>query len=150
MSVPDKVMKLKDGKILYDDLRERVGNLNGALKNKQNAPATAGSAGQVLGLDSNLVPVWVNQSGGGGGEMTDEEKLLQSELPGTSQTVVFSNNKPASITHTANNVAVRTDTFVWGTGTVTETRTLANGKHITITTDLTTMASTISAVTEVA
>lgn len=30
-------------------------------------PATAGTAGQVLGLDSNLAPVWINQQGGGGG-----------------------------------------------------------------------------------
>lgn len=33
MSIPDKVMKLKDGKILYDDLRERVSNLNSAFTN---------------------------------------------------------------------------------------------------------------------
>ena len=38
-----------------------------AVAGKQDAPATTGTAGQVLGLDSNLSPVWVNQSGGGGG-----------------------------------------------------------------------------------
>lgn len=33
-------------------------------------PGTAGTAGQVLGLDSNLEPVWVNQSGSGGGGLS--------------------------------------------------------------------------------
>lgn len=37
------------------------------ISGKQDAPSTAGTAGQVLGLDNSLNPVWVNQSGGGGG-----------------------------------------------------------------------------------
>jgi hypothetical protein len=36
------------------------------LSDKQNAPATAGTAGQVLSLDSQLQPVWADQTGGGG------------------------------------------------------------------------------------
>lgn len=80
-----------------------------------------------------------------------EENLLRSEMPGTSTTVTTdSDGNPTSIVHTANSATVRTDTFVWGTGTVTETRTLANGKYITITTNLETLAQTISAVQEVA
>ena len=80
-----------------------------------------------------------------------EENLLRSEMPGTSTMVTMdSNGNPTSIVHTANSETVRTDTFVWGTDTVTETRTLANGKYITITTNLTTLAQTISAVQEVA
>ena len=80
-----------------------------------------------------------------------EEDLLRSEMPGTSTTVTTdSDGNPTSIVHTANSATVRTDTFVWGTGTVTETRTLANGRYITITTNLETLAQTISAVQEVA
>ena len=80
-----------------------------------------------------------------------EEDLLRSEMPGTSTTVTMdSDGNPTSIVHTANNETVRTDSFVWGTGTVVETRTLANGKYITITTNLDTLAQTISAVQEVA
>ena len=80
-----------------------------------------------------------------------EENLLRSEMPGTSTTVTMdSNGNPVSIVHTANSETVRTDSFVWGTGSVVETRTLANGKYITITTDLDTLAQTISAVQEVA
>lgn len=37
------------------------------ISEKQDAPSTAGTAGQVLGLDNSLNPVWVDQSGGGGG-----------------------------------------------------------------------------------
>ena len=36
------------------------------ISGKQDAPQTAGVAGQVLGLDSSLSPVWVTPSGGGG------------------------------------------------------------------------------------
>lgn len=35
------------------------------------APATAGTAGQVLALDSNLDPVWTNGGGGGGADIDD-------------------------------------------------------------------------------
>lgn len=80
-----------------------------------------------------------------------EENLLRSEMPGTSTTVTMdSNGNPVSIVHTANSETVRTDSFVWSTNSVVETRTLASGKYITITTNLETLAQTISAVQEVA
>lgn len=37
------------------------------IDGKQDAPAGAGTAGQVLGLDDDLNPVWLDQTGGGGG-----------------------------------------------------------------------------------
>lgn len=40
-----------------------LSELNRHLSDKQNAPATAGTAGQVLGLDSNLNPTWMDQAG---------------------------------------------------------------------------------------
>lgn len=42
------------------------------INDKQDAPETAGTAGQVLGLNNSLEPVWVNQSGGGGSAETWE------------------------------------------------------------------------------
>ena len=82
---------------------------------------------------------------------TIEENLLRSEMPGTDVAVTFdSNDNPSTITHSKNNVTIRTDVFTWGTDTVTEVRTLATGKKITITTDLVTLAQTISDVEEVA
>jgi len=81
----------------------------------------------------------------------EEEKILQSELLGVSTTVTMdSNGNPTSITYTKDNATVRTDTFVWTTNSVTETRTLANGKYITIVTNLETLAQTISEVQGVA
>ena len=55
------------------------------ISGKQDAPATAGTAGQVLGLNSSLNPVWVNQSDISG---------LQTApvLPGTSGQVLSLDN----------------------------------------------------------
>ena len=75
------------------------------------------------------------------------EKLLQSELIGTTQEVTFDgNDNPTTITHKKNGTTIRTDSFVWGTNTVAETRLLSTGEHITITTNLTTLETTISGV----
>lgn len=41
-----------------------VSDLKDAVDTKLDLPSSAGTAGQVLGLDSNLDPVWVNQSSG--------------------------------------------------------------------------------------
>lgn len=41
-----------------------LSDLLNEIDDKQDAPATAGTAGQVLGLDSNLDPVWTTPSGG--------------------------------------------------------------------------------------
>lgn len=40
------------------------------INGKQDAPETAGTAGQVLGLNAQLEPVWMN-GGGGGSEIDD-------------------------------------------------------------------------------
>lgn len=48
-------------------IEDGVDDLSRQLSDKQDAPSTAGTAGQVLGLDSNLNPVWMDQTGGGGG-----------------------------------------------------------------------------------
>lgn len=82
--------------------------------------------------------------------MSDEEKLFNASIPGTTETVTFSNDKPASVVHTANNSAVRTDTFVWTDTMVTETRTLANGKYVTLATNLETLVTVISEIQEAA
>ena len=58
------------------NLGDNVSNLNRQLSDKQDAPATAGTAGQVLSLDDQLQPVWVNQTGGGLSEAT-KQALLQ-------------------------------------------------------------------------
>lgn len=37
------------------------------IEAKLTAPESSGTAGQVLGLDNDLNPIWIDQSGGGGG-----------------------------------------------------------------------------------
>ena len=81
--------------------------------------------------------------------LTTEEILLRDELPGTTTAVTLNENgNPTSIIHSANGSPVRTDAFVWTEGSVTETRTTSS-KYITITTNLETLAQTISDIGEV-
>jgi hypothetical protein len=58
--------------------------------------------------------------------------MLQEEtIPDTVQTITFdSAGNVSAITHTANNVAVRTDAFTFGTDTITEVRTLSTGESL--------------------
>lgn len=53
-------------------------NLTVELRKKQNRPESDGSAGQVLGLDNDLQPVWITPQGGGG-DVTDV-KIDQSSI----------------------------------------------------------------------
>ena len=77
------------------------------------------------------------------------DKDLFDDIPGTTQTVTFNaNDQPASVVHTSGTDTVRSDVFTWGDGTVTEVRTLANGRHVTYVTNLTTLVTTISEVEE--
>ena len=70
-------------------------------------------------------------------------------IPDTVQSVTYgSDGKPSAIVHARSGVPVRTDTFVWGADTVTETRTLAGGHYITMTTNLTTLVTTVSDIQE--
>lgn len=57
----EKLNHIEDG---IDDVNRQLNDLD---SDKQDAPATAGTAGQVLSLDSQLNPVWADQTGGGGG-----------------------------------------------------------------------------------
>lgn len=59
-------------------LVDAINEVNGAVDDKVDMP-TGGTAGQVLGLDSNLDPAWINQSGGGGSGNVD---AMDSEATG--------------------------------------------------------------------
>lgn len=75
-----------------------------------------------------------------------EDLMLQEEtIPDTVQTITFdSAGNVSAITHTANNVAVRTDAFTFGTDTITEVRTLSTGESLTIVTNTTTLQTTVT------
>lgn len=61
---------------------DELSDLRGDLSDKLDAPSTAGTSGQVLGLDSNLVPAWINQSGGSGGTLEQICKITTTEEVG--------------------------------------------------------------------
>jgi len=96
------------------DLGEKVSDLNRHLNDKQDAPVTAGTAGQVLGLDSNLNPAWMDQTGGGGG-------MSIVNLSGTQITQVGADNtfyvcgELTELTFTAPSVGITMIRFTSGT-----------------------------------
>lgn len=47
-----------------EEVKDDLETLSGTVEEKITEPETAGTSGQVLGLDSELNPVWVNQTGG--------------------------------------------------------------------------------------
>ena len=69
-----------DAKVTGDILRELTSSVSG----KQDAPSQLGTAGQVLGLDNNLNPKWITQSGGGGIPGTTNPKMDGTASPGSS------------------------------------------------------------------
>lgn len=80
-------------------------------------------------------------------EAQDEQKLLMPDVPECTATPTFdSSGNLTTITHvsTISGNTIRTDTFTIGSTSVVETRTLANGKTLTITTNLTTKATTLA------
>lgn len=87
---------------------------NRQLNDKQDAPSTAGTAGQVLGLDSNLNPAWMDQTGGGGG-------MNIVNLSGTQITQVGADNtmymcgELTELTFTAPSVGITGIRFTSGT-----------------------------------
>lgn len=74
----------------------------------------------------------------------DKQDLFHEEIPDTTQIYTFSNDSVSQVVHSRNNVAVRTDTFTYGSSTITEVRTLSSGESLTIITNLTTLETTVT------
>ena len=72
--------------------------------------------------------------------------LLHDEIPGTTQTIAFdSSGNVSTITHTnGSNVDVRTDAFTFAANSITEVRTLNTGETLTVVTNTTTLATTVT------
>jgi len=98
----------------FNALSGDVTDLSRQLSDKQDKPATAGTAGQVLGLDSNLNPAWMDQTGGGGG-------MNIVNLSGTQITQVGADNtfyvcgELTELTFTAPSVGITMIRFTSGT-----------------------------------
>lgn len=72
------------------------------------------------------------------------QKLIAEVIPNTVQTITKVDGKVTQILHKNGNVAVRTDAFSYGDGTITETRTLNTGDVLTIVTNLSTLATAVT------
>ena len=77
-------------------------------------------------------------------ELDETEKLYMSNIPDTTQTITLTNGMLSQILHKSGNTTVRTDTFAYGSGSFTETRTLGTGASLTIVTDLSTFGTTVT------
>jgi len=83
---------------------------------------------------------WVSTTG----DLTHKLMLLSDDVPDTTQAYTFTDGKVSQVTHSRNSVAIRTDAFTYGTGTITEVRTLNTGESLTIVTNLTTLETTVT------
>ena len=78
--------------INLDWIIKQVKQIAAALQGKQDKPDSAGVAGQVLGLDENLDPVWLDQTGGGGGTTNYNNLTNKPQI----NSVTLSGNKTAA------------------------------------------------------
>ena len=79
------------------------------------------------------------------GSLKSASTLQAENIPDTVQTITFdSEGNVQTITHTRDNVAVRTDAFTFAESTITEVRTLSTGESLTIVTNTTTLQTTVT------
>ena len=73
------------------------------ISGKQDAPETPGTAGQVLGLDANLAPVWTNKGGGGSGGAVDDVQIDGSSIvqDGVANIPVASSSAPGAVKYSS-------------------------------------------------
>lgn len=75
-----------------DWIIKQVKQIAAALQGKQDKPELPGVSGQVLGLDENLDPVWLDNGGGGGGTTNYNSLSNKPQING----VTLSGNKTAA------------------------------------------------------
>ena len=76
-------------------------------------------------------------------DLNIHDLLTDEIIPGTTQTITFdSSGNVSAITHKTGSTTTRTDTFTFNTSTIVEVRTLSTGEKLTITTNLSTLATT--------
>ena len=72
------------------------------------------------------------------------QKLLNDNVPNTTQTYTFTDGAVSQILHKSGNTTVRTDVFTYATGSITEQRTLGSGEKLTIVTNLETLETAVT------
>lgn len=77
-------------------------------------------------------------------EIEKVNKLLDDNIPNTTQEYTFADGAVSQIVHKSGNTTVRTDVFTYSADSITETRTLAAGGTLTIVTNLTTLETSVT------
>lgn len=107
--------------------------LTDAQKAQARNNIDAASSGDVGDLKSAIAQLSVNAI------------LLDSEIPDTVQAVTFdSAGNVSTITHTSGVTVIRTDAFTISASQIVEVRTLSTGESLTLTTDLSTLSTTVA------
>ena len=70
--------------------------------------------------------------------------LLTDEIPNTVQTYTFANGQVSQIVHKRNNSTIRTDAFAYSSAAIVETRTLNTGEVLAISTNLSTLETSVT------
>lgn len=127
--------KIKDYASNVDEwLEENVDPATGYVLDRSLQMENAAAPADMVGDINNDV-----------GNLRNTLSVLDDEIPDTVQTITFDQNgNVQSITHSRNNVAVRTDVFTFAANSVTEVRTLSTGQSLTIVTNLSTLETTIT------
>lgn len=74
-----------------------------------------------------------------------DSKLLNKIIKNTRQEIIYTNGVVTGVRHVSlNGSVIRTDAFNVSSNPMVETRTLSTGEKLTISTDLTTLTSTIT------
>lgn len=76
--------------------------------------------------------------------VNDKGLLLSDDVPNTVQTYTFTDGSVTQVLHKDGNDTIRTDSFVYGDNTITESRVLYTGASLTIVTNLETLVTTVT------
>lgn len=152
-----KVLDARQGKVLNDSIATKQGVLtfDTVPTDGSTNPVESNGIYDALALKLNTANVYNGLDKTAAGYALDARQgkvlnsyslLLHDEIPDTVQTITFDSTtgNVSTITHTRDGTAIRTDAFTFGTGTITEVRTLNTGESLTITTNTTTLTTTVT------
>lgn len=139
---------MDEGTITSETVLKDLSNLHEAVEEAEEAAQTATEAVRKVTIDATLTQQGQSADAKAAGDRIrlseDYLKLLCDEIPNTVQTYAFTDGAVSSVTHKAGTATVRTDAFSYTDTAITEVRTLATGKSLTIVTNLDTLETTVT------
>lgn len=128
------------------DAKEEADRAGAALDDVEDAKDQAISDIETKGQETlDSIPSDYTTLSGDVSDLKSHFNLNVEEIPDTVQSITFdAAGNVDTITHTRDNVAIRTDEFTFGANTITEVRTLNTGESLTIVTNTTTLETTVT------